>query len=284
VKKATERDYYFEGDVVCKEDKFRIARSRDGTRSCTHSYTHDEEKRGAIVGAYAFLHSKDPSIKPAFFYAKMSEYTPNLTSDKLAKSPWGNQTSAMILKCAMIGAGRQRLNLSGVLIDAEVDRYMQQGSVGGLGGGAAAAGDFDFGLIGDEKVRERLRKAVTDARRADPEAWPAAKCEMAFTARSNDELVAMAEQIESETATRLETRASDPAEGVVQPEPVDAEVVTPEMEQIDELRRRELQLASDLGFAQNADEEATIRAQLDQVRAQIRQLGGEAPGQENLDI
>jgi hypothetical protein len=35
------------------------------------------------------------------------------------------------------------------------------------------------------------------------------------------------------------------------------------MEQIDELRRRELQLASDLGFAQNADEEATIRAQLD---------------------
>lgn len=272
VKKATERGCYFEAETVCSADRFRVVRKSDGTKSCTHSYGHESE-RGDIVGAYAFLHSKDPAVKPEFFYAPLDEYLPSFDQDwKMGKSPWGNQRSSMIQKCAMIGAGRKRLNLAGVLIDAEVDRYMQQQSerVPEGGGSAGPVDDFDFATIGDDIVAMRLREAVEGARARDPEAWPSAKCQMSFTGRSNEELTEMAERIEAEN------EAAGPVE--------DAVVVTPEMEAIDELRRKEQQLAHDLGFAQSADEEATIRAELDQVRARIRQLGGGAPGQESLDI
>jgi hypothetical protein len=39
VKKASERDYYFEGDVVCKEDKFRIA-SQPRRHALVHPLLH----------------------------------------------------------------------------------------------------------------------------------------------------------------------------------------------------------------------------------------------------
>lgn len=282
VKKATERGAYFEADYVCEDDRFRMSRKASGERTVTHSYGKRSE-RGKVVGAYAFLYVAGHDV-PAFFYADLAEYMPTFDADwKLSKSPWGNQLAAMIVKCAMVGAGRQRLNLSGALIDAEVDRFQQQQTYSGPASPSAPGGDFDFDSIEPEELRERLRVAVLAARDIDRDAWAPAKCEMIFSGRDQDELVNWAVAIEADNATRAgsfkaETKADDDADGPI----VDAEVV--DDDEVERLRERERALAEQVAFSKDADEEAALRAQLDGVRAELRKLSGDTPGQESLDL
>jgi hypothetical protein len=208
VAKATEHGYYYEAETVRENDKFRMNRRRDGTVEVTHSYGSAD--RGKIVGAYAFLHDVDAKRRPAFFYARWDEYAPVFDQDwKFEKSPWGNQESAMMEKCAMIGAGRKRLNLGHVLSDGEIPRVQQMQEMGpaSLPSAGEGAQPFDFAeLAADAKLRERLALASAAAK------WSPAKCELVMAGRSTEELEAIADRLEAEVDA---ARASEPAEEVV---------------------------------------------------------------------
>lgn len=305
VVKAAERGAYYESDTVHANDKFSMRRTRDGQVAVTHSYGSAD--RGEIVGAYAFLHFRNGD-RPAFFYAKLSEYLPTFDQDwKMKASPWGNQRSAMIEKCAMIGAGRKRLNLGNVLIDAEGAIVEQMGSTGPRSVLAQEGDELDFAQFTDDpELAERLRLAAAGA------GWPAAKSEMVMAACSHDELEQIAAAIEREAMNRgasehvaaagatPEVPADDPS-----PEPdgtaegrrmadeaaaadlaeaelermadevvTDAQVVEPEeQERVEALMARAARLEQQMmGAADASDEQAAYSAELDLVQAELDAL------------
>lgn len=182
VSKAAERGYHFESETVHENDKFRMTRKRDGTVEVTHSYTQAD--RGEVVGAYSFLHDDTGRRKPAFFYAKLSEYKPEFDQEwKADASPWGNQLSAMIEKCSMIGSGRKRLQLGNLLSDGELPIVDEMRRVGPHSEPPADAGAFDFAtLTEDSNLAATLEQATYAA------GWPAAKCEMVLRGLSDEQL------------------------------------------------------------------------------------------------
>jgi hypothetical protein len=236
VKKATDRGAYFEADTVHENDKFRMARKRDGTVEVSHSYGAAD--RGEILGAYAFLHFRNGD-RPAFFYAKLDEYLPTFDAEwKMAASPWGNQRSAMIEKCAMIGAGRKRLDLGNVLMDGELPIYEQQQAAGPDTATVVEAEVEPFGFDG---LPERLRVAVARVEELSPGSWPPAKCEMVFTGMSDAELDAIAVVIEGEADLLAERavvdapgRSEEQAGDASSEEPASAEGLT-EAEVVEEV-------------------------------------------------
>lgn len=218
VKKASDRRYHYESDTVHERDKFRMTRRRDGTVEVTHSYTQAD--RGEIVGAYAFLHDDTGKRKPAFFYAPLSEYLPTFDQDwKMGKSPWGNTRSAMIEKCAMIGAGRKRLDLGTALIDAEGAIVLQMAQ-GGPGAPRAAieasVEDFEFSQVTDDPdLAGELEEAVGRVNQLAPMAWPPARCEMVMAGKTDDELRALVETLKADAESLADQApagaASEPA-------------------------------------------------------------------------
>lgn len=120
VKKAADYGAYFTCDTVREHDEFRVLHTSKGPE-VTHSYGQEKD-RGEIVGAWALIYFDEGSV-PGFAYAPLAEYLPEFDQDwKMDKSPWGNQRSAMIEKCAMIACSRQRISIGGVVVDAELDR------------------------------------------------------------------------------------------------------------------------------------------------------------------
>jgi hypothetical protein len=292
VKKANERGAYYESDTVHENDKFTMRRKQDGTMAVTHSYGSGE--RGAIVGAYAFLHFRNGD-KPAFFYAKLDEYLPTFDQDwKMNASPWGNQRSAMIEKCAMIGAGRKRLDLGNVLIDAEGAIVAQMGDVGPRTAPPLPAQEVDFSQFTDDPELAAKLQAATEA--AD---WPAAKCELVMAGRSREQLDAIADGLLLEAQANQArsghvTDAESPpeaqegdtssgaelsAEGVT-----DADVVDPEeAERIDMLMARAAQLEQRMMAAPDGSEEQVAYSEeLDTVQAELEALTN--PDQTSLGL
>lgn len=125
----------------------------------------------------------------------------------------------------------------------------------------------------DSEVRDRLQQAVDTANEQEPFSWGAAKCEMVFTGRSEDELRGFVEQIERENDLREQHRQQAAEEG----EPVDAVIVeeSPELAALEtqlELARR------DLGAAEPGSEEETVmRAEVDRLEARVRDARGDSP-------
>jgi hypothetical protein len=270
VKKARQRTTYYESDTVHANDKFRMVRKADGQRTVTHSYGATE--RGPIIGAYAFLHDRNGVEEPAFFYAELEEYLPTFDADwKMSKSPWGNQRSAMIEKCAMIGAGRKRLDLGNVLADGEIERVQQMQEIGPPTVGRVSAeeqAEFSFDdLTDDAELALRLQLATTALE------WPPAKCDMALAGQPDERLREIADQLDAE---------------VEKGEVVDAEVVTPEVmaEDFDaaaaEVRADGLRgKIADLTEQQRmCDSQSEEWAELD---ARVEQLGAELAAISNPD-
>lgn len=220
VKKADEQGCYFESETVRENDKFRMTRRASGEVVVTHSYGMAD--RGKIVGAYAFLHERAEGVKPAFFFARWEEYAPKFDQEwKFEKSPWGNQESAMIEKCAKIGAGRKRLQLGNVLSDGEITRVQQMQEVGPGRRLEAPQGEFDWSTLqASESVIARLRDAVEALNEVVPFSWTPARLEMVLTGMGSVELERLAESIEAE-AERARARVS------VSPEPPAADDLTP---------------------------------------------------------
>ena len=219
VKKATDVACYFEAETVRENDKFRVTRKAGGERTVSHSYGHESE-RGEIVGAYAFLHDASGEREPAFFYAPLEEYLPEFDTKnaangdwKMGKSPWGNQRSAMIEKCAMIGAGRKRLNLGGVLMDGEIPRVLQQeAGRGGLPSDTSPAGEteFDWSTIdAPARLVDRLRAAVFATNDLRPNSWTPAKLQIILRGMSVLQLMDLAGQIAAELRPTDEEEVAD---------------------------------------------------------------------------
>lgn len=291
VRKAAEKGYYYESETVHENDKFTMRRARSGETVVTHSYTQAE--RGEIVGAYAFLHRRDGSERPAFFYAKLDEYLPTFDVEwKMAKSPWGNQRSAMIEKCAMIGAGRKRLELGNVLMDGEVARYQEQGDVGPGPRVVPDAGELDFSqFTADRDLADQLRVGAVAA------GWPAAKCEMVMSGRSDAALGVIVDQLAGEVeirAAQADVSAAEPqsegeqggGEGPPDASGSEAEiaeaVVVPDEEHAESLRRRAALLEERMMAAPNAsDEQRELSDELDAVQVELDAL--ENPDQPPLE-
>jgi hypothetical protein len=216
VNKAERAGCYYEAETVCANDRFRMTRKKDATVEVTHSYTQAD--RGEIVGAYAFLHDRRPGIKPAFFYAPLDEYLPKLDAEwKMAKSVWGNQRSAMIEKCAMVGAGRKRLRLGNLLADGEIGRVQEMQAITGPAMVEPTEQEFDWPLL-VERVGPGPVKVLHDAldflHELDPDGWPPAKLEMMLGGMDAGGVVELAERIDAEARQRVQSlSAEQPAEG-----------------------------------------------------------------------
>lgn len=303
VNKADRAGCYFESDTVHANDDFEITRQKNGVRTVRHSYS--QKDRGEIVGAYAFLHDRDGSARPAFFYAQLSEYLPTFDAEwKLAKSPWGNQTSALIEKCAMLGAGRKRLRLGNVLSDGEIEKVQQMASIG-PGAPAPVEREFSWAALEEAGAARglvaRLRDAVEAIREVDGSAWPPAKVDLVATGMSDEELAGLVAQIEAETvilrATVSDSPAPEaegdhsPAEGPGVPAGAgsDAEatvaivdaVEVSDAEHVEALRVRAARLEERLADGAGDDrEQSELNAELDAVTAELEAL--ENPDQEGL--
>lgn len=112
--------------VVCANDTFEVISDENGVH-VTHRFdatkSADDGGRGEIVGAYARVIRE--GMYPTFFFAPLAEYLPTFDQDwKMKKSPWGNQRSAMILKCAQSTALRLAFSITGVVGEGEADRQL----------------------------------------------------------------------------------------------------------------------------------------------------------------
>lgn len=196
--------------------------------------------------------------------------------------------SMICSNCAMIGAGRKRLDLGNVLIDAEGAIVEQMNDIGPHRPPAMPVA-LDFSAFTeDPDLAQRLKLATG---RAD---WPQAKIEMILAGRSHDELEQIVERAEQE-ATNLAASAapaaaeSTPGEGVGDPSPgpesategvTDAEIV-PDSEHAATLRARIAGLEQRLETAAPAsDEYRELSAELDAVQGELDAL--ENPDQPSL--
>lgn len=197
-------------------------------------------------------------------------------------------TSTMVLKAAQSYVLRIALGLTGVVpVDELRDAKAWSENDAGADGAPSAFADetliaeFDFEKV-PESVRERLREAVQAANDAEPYSWAPAKCEMVFTGRREEELEELAAQIEAENTLREERRV---AAEVAAEEIVDAEIVGDDPPAEDakpaagksdrrmELEASRVDLLAAIERAPDADALAKAQAELDQVEAELRQLG-----------
>jgi phage recombination protein Bet len=101
-----------DGDVVRENDTFHKIHTFEGV-AITHEVTEASvEKRGKVVGAWAVVYRE--SRRPTYFFAQLEQYMGH------AKSPWGKQVDAMILKVAESMALRKAFSISGVVGEDEV--------------------------------------------------------------------------------------------------------------------------------------------------------------------
>jgi hypothetical protein len=83
-------------------------------------------ERGELVGAFCEVYKRG---EPAtFFYAALDEYMPQ-SETKLQYSPWKQQKTAMIVKCAISNALRLAVRISGVYVEEEMSNVLDRGDV-----------------------------------------------------------------------------------------------------------------------------------------------------------
>lgn len=274
--------------------------------------------RGRIIGAWAKAYIEGQP--PEFYIASLREHGrtreewegKGAARHKTGKIVWDGAwgyTSTMILKAAQSYVLRIGLGITGLVPADELASSPEDAEREMVGAAAAPAAETDLSFIEDEELRERLTAAVEGANSLAPMSWAPARCEMVFRGRTVEELTAYAEQIEHEV--ELLARRVDPPEGAV----AEAEVVpdgqsaegepgeqAPEEEvagevvatealteeqstRLDGLRSQAADLQAGLDAMEPGTEShASLAAELDQVEAEIRQLGGGVPGQGDLGL
>jgi phage recombination protein Bet len=304
----------YDCDVVRENDRFVKGKPKGGGETMReragvqHTYKAAKpEERGDIVGAWAIAERRGRPVR--YFFANLSEYMPP-PGKKRQYSPWGSSVSVMIEKVALSVVHRTLCQITGVLIEEEAAQMFAQDAT------PEAAEVLDPLLAGmPADIVERLAAAVEQANRLEAESWSAARCQMEMTGRSADELVLLAERIEAENADRLAAQPDariggdadeGDAEGEGEEHVTDAEVVddptTPDSgahhagapqsadpgenaAKLEALQVRGRDLTARLSEAEDGSREADeLSAELDGVEAEIRRLGGEAPGQDSLGL
>lgn len=267
VAKATERGAYYDAAEVHANDEFEVERTQTGRVKMRHKWSPKD--RGAIIGAWAMLYG--PWGHPAFSYIDIAEYKPTFDEQwKADGSPWYNQEAAMAQKCAMIVAGRQRLQLGNVLGDGEIERVAQQNGQGpALLTETPLAFDFDA-LPASQEIRDRLRAAVDAANAVQADSWLPAKLEMLAAGRDEAGLIELIQRIEGDAASYVE------------PEPVDGEIVdaepvpdpTPEqLERAAALQVRIAGLQERFDACADTDEAEALQQEIDMVGAELAAVG-----------
>lgn len=245
------------------------------------------EYRGKIIGAWAIAYRRD--AYPVFFYAPLKEHgkTGSGQAGPYWKGAWG-YTSAMICKAAESMVLRKAYSITGVVpmdeLRLDPDAFRERGERITIDHEPAADEFEDVHWGESEEVRERLRAAVDRANAADAWSWNAAKCQMAFHGKSDEDLVGLAEQIEAEAAKAEGTAAVKADE----PELVDAEVVGQEEPEDDErvrgLQNRTRELTNRMNdLDPGSEEHQALGEELDLVNRELTQLRP-PEGQSSLDV
>lgn len=274
VAKATERGAYYQAAEVHENDVFEVETTTTGRTKLHHKYGHKD--RGAIVGAYAFLHG--PWKIPGFAYIDIEEYLPTFDEKwKEDASPWYNQRAAMAKKCAMIVAGRERLQLGNVLADGEIDRVQQQMAAGAPETPQEET-EFDWGSVSaPQEMVERLRAAVEVANTIEALTWTPAKLQMLVPGLDEQAIVALAERIERENAAagRADVPEAEPEEEVVDAQPLTDE----ESARVEVLQNRIAKLKERLDDGPwDEREQAELQEEMDQLGAELAAIGNPDQG------
>lgn len=105
--------------VVYENDEFQVVHEGEDV---TVRHAHGVGAgRGPMIGAWAIGRRRGRA--PVFHFAYLTEYEPrNLSSF----SPWSNQRSAMILKCAQSYVLRVLFGVTGVVAEEESERLLEQ--------------------------------------------------------------------------------------------------------------------------------------------------------------
>jgi phage recombination protein Bet len=197
----------FDSDVVRENDLFRVKRSGQG-REVVHEYEGDSKKRGAIVGAWAQVYQK--GYHETYFYAPAEEYMP---SNPDTRSPWHNQPSVMMQKCALALCLRLAFNLSGVVGEEEAERMFEADAPAYEPAADPEDAAKQLGELVPEEVREQY-VAVVHTALLEGITSPA-MAQMRTVGKSVAEVLAWLDQLEG----------VDHRKPLEPEEPVDAEVV-----------------------------------------------------------
>lgn len=225
-----------QSDVVCANDRFEVDWNVDPSVAPRIVHKHapmkpgenERDYRGAIIGAWAKAYRRD--AYPVFYFAPLKEHGKVGHGSRGAywKGAWA-YTSGMICKAAESMVLRKAYSITGVVPMDELRVDPNMALEGGEAIPVPEADEFEGVNWGaSEEVRERLRAAVDRANEADPWSWNAAKCQMMFHEKPDEELLVIAEQIEREAAeaegtAAVKTEGGDdgiPDAEVVRDEPV----------------------------------------------------------------
>jgi len=216
-------------DVVREQDEFEVERLPDGRRAITHRYKGSQGKRGAIVGAWCEVDAGPEAY--GFFYAPLEEYLPT-SEAKLKYSPWGSQRSVMILAAAERTALAMASNLSGVVVEGEMDLNEERAA-----GEVALAVDIAWPSA---DARARLEPLFAAINALAPHSYGPGAIDLLVRGQAEEALAALASRLEEERGALVASAAQngEVVEGAAEvpdaPEepqddaPQDAEVVEPE--------------------------------------------------------
>lgn len=196
-----------ESDAVRWNDYFRKFRDPVLGTQVEHEYrdeegnpTAHEDKRGAIIGAWALVHRE--AHKPMYFYATWAEYGTKAGGDR--QSPWKTHPSAMIIKVAQAVTLRQAFSISGVVGEQEVARAQVLSTPGDGGPAEIEWGD-------DPALAEQLKAGF------DVLGWTRSKMRLALRGKTDDERRGVLAQLHAEADRAAEGPIAD-AEVVPEPE------------------------------------------------------------------
>lgn len=176
----------FDADVVREADTF--SKRPDGTYE--HTFTQgpgkdgERDARGGILGSYCVVYRR--GRRPVTFYAPWSEYN-------TGQRAWKNNPTAMILKCALANALRLAFNLSGLYIDAEMDRIVEDS--------APSDAEADFG---DDELGRELRGLVDAINVAAPGRYRPTKVRLLLANATDDERAAFRDALAREVKEIME--------------------------------------------------------------------------------
>lgn len=228
------------GDVVCSNDQFDVdwgsVTAAGGPPIVRHRHapmvggqTAEQVRmyRGPIVGAWAKAQRSDRA-QPFFYFAPLNQHGRVMGAADGGELTWlgaWEYTNAMILKCAMSYVLRILFVITGVLPADELKNdptlAREMLTLEQKADSVARAVNVQQVLAIPDAIpagrwHPRLLGAIDAANAQSPQSWTAAKVEMSMKGRSEDELEAIAEQIEGETARRAQAaarRASVPPAG-----------------------------------------------------------------------
>jgi phage recombination protein Bet len=201
------------GNVVHENDDFEVDDDTEKGVLVRHRMGKPSE-RGPIVGAWALV-NRDGE-EPYYFYANLDEYRGS------EKTPWGKQTSAMILKCAQSTALRFAYSITGLIGAEEVSSQLADPTKA-LADADAATGEIEWG--DNEELAHRLADLFAAANATVEHSYRPRKIQAMLAGKTEGE--------RRQVALDLEKFIEQNGGTVPEPQPLDITTDEPETEEAD---------------------------------------------------